>query len=125
MLGRPYEVRGVVEVGEASDTGTGAVRVYVDTTILLPDYGYYACWLGDGTGRRTAVAALVGHPASGHGAEACAITAVPVDGGGRPLEGSVTLGFVSCLSTPLAGEVAGRSIERLHELLGVADEALN
>ena len=124
MLGRPYEVRGVVDPEATPDLGSGTVRVHIDPTILLPECGYYACWSGDGTGSRTAVAVSVGPSVDGSDAGMCTITAVPIDVDSRPSKGPVRLGFVSHLSMSSADEGAESSIGRLHDLLGAAGDAL-
>jgi len=124
MLGRPYEVRGVVDPEATPNLGSGTVRVHIDPTILLPECGYYACWSGDGTGSRTAVAVSVGPSVDGSDAGMCTITAVPIDVDSRPSKGPVRLGFVSHLSMSSADEGAESSIGRLHDLLGASGDAL-
>ena len=124
MLGRPYEVRGVVDPEATPNLGSGTFRAHIDPAILLPECGYYACWSGDGTGSRTAVAVRVGPSVGGSDAGMCTITAVPIDVDGRPSKGPVRLGFVSHLSMSSADEGEGSSIGRLHDLLGAAGDAL-
>jgi len=124
MLGRPYEVRGVVDPEATPNLGSDTFRVHIDPAILLPECGYYACWSGDGTGSRTAVAVRVGPSDGGSDAGMCTITAVPIDVDSRPSKGPVRLGFVSHLSMSSADEGEGSSIGRLHDLLGAAGDAL-
>jgi riboflavin kinase/FMN adenylyltransferase len=125
MLGRPYEVRGVVHTADAPDSGPDMVRVHVDAAILLPDCGPYACWMGDGTGRRTAVAALIGPLVGGPDPAECVITALPVDPDQCLPEGSVTLDFVSCLATSSADDAAGSSNLVLRGLVVAAADVLS
>ena len=125
MLGRPYEVRGVVHSGDAPNTGSDVAKIHVDAAILLPGCGYYACWLGDVTGSRTAVAALIGPLAGGPDPAACVITALSIDPGRCLPEGSVTLDFVSCLSTSPAVEAVGSSSLVLRGLLVAAADVLS
>jgi riboflavin kinase/FMN adenylyltransferase len=125
MLGRPYEVRGVVDPEATPNLVPGTVRVHIDSAILLPECGYYACWSGDGTGSRTAVAVSVRPLVGGSDAGMCTITAVPIDAESRLSKGPVRLDFVShlsMLSTDDKGAVS--SIGRLHDLLGAAGDAL-
>ena len=124
MLGRPYEVRGVVDPEATPNLSSGTVRVHIDPTILLPECGYYACWSGDGTGSRTAVAVSVEPSVGGSDTGMYTITAVPIDVDSRPSKGSVRLSFVSHLSMSSADEGAESSIGRLHDLLGAAGDAL-
>ena len=125
MLGRPYELRGVVNPEATPNLVSGTVGVQVDPASLLPECGYYACWSGDGTGSRTAVAVRVGPSVDGSDAEICTIAAVPIDVGSHLSKGPVRLGFVSHLSMLSADdEGMGSSIGHFRDLLRAAGDAL-
>jgi len=63
LLGRPYEVRGVVRHGDGrggSELGMPTANVHAPSEILLPGDGVYAGWYRDATGTRRPAAVSVG-----------------------------------------------------------------
>ena len=124
MLGRAYEIRGVADPIDVVTCGTGSWEVFVNSAILVPAHGYYACWLEDEGGFRIGTTVLIEPTVDGSGSGGATVTAHPIDAHSDLSEGPVRLSFVSFLGSLLPGEFSGGSSERLGDIASSAREAL-
>ncbi|HAW89842.1 MAG TPA: hypothetical protein DCX61_04200 [Gemmatimonadetes bacterium] len=123
MLGRSYEVRGVIGTGDLSSDGL-VCEVLVDSGVLVPAHGFYACQLSDGSRGSWEVTVSIS-PSTGGAGET--ITVCPIDSshylGVGVAEGRARLTFVSRLEEPTGGDLPPWSVDRLVELAADARRA--
>ncbi len=116
LLGRYYEVSGVVEKGHGrggSLLGFPTANLAVAGEIALPSDGVYACWYTTGSGSAHAAAVALGAPPMFAGGEARTVEAYLIDFRGD-LYGDVgTLRFVRRLRDQRAFGSTGELVEQM------------
>ena len=116
MLGRPYEVRGMIRTGDLSSDGL-VYEVLVDSGVLVPAYGFYTCQFSDGS-RGSWETAVSISPSTGGAGET--IMVCPIDSsqylGVGVAEDRARLTFVSRLEEPTGGDLPPWSVDHLVEL---------